>query len=285
LAIMNEFRFGVSMRQVDQDWARKCRRAEELSYDVITIPDHLGKGLPAPFPAMVSAAAATERVRVGTLVLNVPFYNPAVLARDIEATVRITDGRFDLGVGSGHMKSEFDKAGLPWWPASKRIEYLDSTLAELRGLLDEQPPLLIAGNSDGVLTLAAKHADIVGFAGLKQARGKPPGTFTLAGMDELGERVRFVREHAGKRADEIEHNMLIQQVVVAEDPRPALEAWGAPDLSADEVLETPQVLAGTLDQIVERVLALRERFGFTYFTVFEPFMETFAPVIAALRGR
>jgi alkanesulfonate monooxygenase SsuD/methylene tetrahydromethanopterin reductase-like flavin-dependent oxidoreductase (luciferase family) len=58
----------------------KCRRAEELGYDVITVPDHLGK--PSPFPALSVAAAVTERPRVGTMVINVPFYNPTLLARD-----------------------------------------------------------------------------------------------------------------------------------------------------------------------------------------------------------
>lgn len=49
-------------------WRRKCRRAEELGYDVLLVPDHLG--MSAPFPALIAAAEATERPRVGTFVLN-----------------------------------------------------------------------------------------------------------------------------------------------------------------------------------------------------------------------
>lgn len=280
---MRAFRFGVSLRSVDGEFVAKCRQAEEFGYDVITIPDHLGA--PAPFPAVTAAAVATSRVHVGPLVLNVPFYNPALLARDVESTTKIVGDRFELGVGAGHMKAEFDSAGLPWWPAKQRIEYLDSTLAQLRERLDSLPPLLIAGNSDGVLNLAAEQADIVGFAGLKQAPGRPPGNFLLASAAELAERAAFVRS----RTEAAEFNMLVQQVIVAEDPRPRLADWlsripGATQ-TVDDLLAAPQILAGTVGRIAETLLERRERFGFSYVTVFEPFMADFAPVIKALSGR
>lgn len=274
-----EFRFGVSLRAIGDDFTAKCRRAEELGYDVITVPDHLGA--PAPFPALVAAAAATGRVRVGPLVLNVPFYNPVLLARDVEATVQVTGGRFDLGVGAGHMKREFDDAGLPWWPAKERIAYLERTLAELRDRLPQLPPVLIAGNSDGVLSLAARQADIVGFAGLKQAPGQPPGSFDLTTAGELAERVAFVREQTAR---EPEFNMLIQKVVARDDPRAELESW-LPGYSADDLLDAPQIFAGPVERIAEQVWRRCERFGFSYFTVFEPAMEAFAPVMDLVRTR
>ncbi|MDQ0379137.1 TIGR03621 family F420-dependent LLM class oxidoreductase [Amycolatopsis thermophila] len=284
---MTDFRFGVSLRFLTgrDDWAAKCRRAEELGYDTITIPDHLG--MPAPFPALVAAAAATERVRVGHLVLNAPFYNPVLLAREVESTALLTGGRLDVGLGSGHMKSEFDDAGLRFAPPAERIEHLARTVDVLRTRLDDVPPLLIAGNSDGVLRLAAEHADIVGFAGLKHAKGFPPGTFDIASAAELEERVGFVRARAGARP--VEANMLIQKVVVADDPVPALTEWlaGVPSAlgwSAAQLVDAPQVLAGSAADIAAKIRAMRERYGFTYFTVFEMFLEEFAPVIALLRS-
>ncbi|MEU1164425.1 LLM class flavin-dependent oxidoreductase, partial [Streptomyces sp. NPDC005921] len=60
------FRFGVNLltSAPADEWRAKCRRAEQLGYDVILVPDHLG--MPAPFPALVAAAGATERPRLGT---------------------------------------------------------------------------------------------------------------------------------------------------------------------------------------------------------------------------
>lgn len=283
---MTDYRFGVSLRFLTgrDDWATKCRRAEELGYDTITIPDHLG--MPAPFPALVAAAQVTERVRVGHLVLNAPFYNPVLLAREAESTALLTGGRLDVGLGSGHMKSEFDDAGLRFAPPAERIKHLARTVEVLRDRLDDVPPLLIAGNSDGVLRLAAEHADIVGFAGLKHARGYPPGTFDLASAAELDDRVAFVRSATTRP---LEFNMLIQNVVVADDPVPALEEWlaavpSALGWSAARLVDAPQMLAGTPEQIAAKIRAMRERYGFTYFTVFEMAMEDFAPVIPLLRA-
>lgn len=286
---MRTFRFGVSFRSVgDRDeWIAKCRRAEELGYDVLAVPDHLGEGRGAPLTALAVAAAVTERVRVVPFVLNVPFYNAALLAREVETTSKLTGGRLDLGVGAGHMKAEFDDARLPWWPARKRIEYLEQVMAELRERLGAAaPPWLVAGNSDGVLSLAARHADIVGFAGLRQVRGEAPGTFTLASAAELDERVAFVREHAGERFPEIELNMLVQDVVVTADPEAEFARWRRDvpklDIGDDELAGAPQLLVGGIDDIAATVRARRERFGFSYVTVFEPAMETFAPVVREL---
>lgn len=299
---MGNFRFGVSMRFIRgrEEWVAKCRRAEELGYDVISVPDHLG-ARPSPFPAVTMAAAVTERPRVGTLVLNVPFYNLALLARDVVSTVQLTGERLELGLGAGHMKAEFDDAGLPWTKAAERTAYLADSIGELRRRLDEQgipqPTLLLGGNSDRVLRLAAEHADIVGFAGLRQAPGRPPGTFRFdsdpaAAMDE---RVAFVKTHAGERAKDLEFNMLVQEVILTEDRQAAAAKWLAdwltedPDvdlgIGADALLDAPQLLIGTVEEIAAQLVARRERYGFSYITVFESELEKFAPIVKLLGGR
>jgi probable F420-dependent oxidoreductase len=292
---MGKFKFGVSLRFVKghEEWITKCRRAEELGYDVISVPDHLG-ARPSPFPCVAVAAAVTERPRVGTLVSNVPFYNLALLSRDVVSTVQLTGERLELGLGAGHMKAEFDDAGLPWTKASERVAYLAKGIGELRRRLDDegvaQPPLLLGGNSDGVLRLAAEHADIVGFAGLRQAPGRPPGTFRLetdaaAAMDE---RVAFFTGEAGERAKDIEFNMLVQRVTITDDRRAAAAAWLTEDAdhgsSVDLLLDAPQLLMGTVEEIAAQLVARRERYGFSYITVFEPELEKFAPVVKVLSG-
>lgn len=289
---MGKFKFGVSLRSVEGNtqWITKCRRAEELGYRAITVPDHLGERRPAPLPALAVAAAVTEHLRVGPLVMNVPFYNASLLARDVATTIQLTGDRFDLGLGAGHMKSEFDEAGLPWQRASMRIAILDKTITELNHRLVEDgttpPPLLLAGNSDGVLELAAKHADIVGFAGLRQAPSRSPGTFQLDDADAVDERVAFFRARAGDR--EVEYNMLIQKVEITEDRRVSMGNWrdsiSRDFLDVDRLLAAPQLLFGTVEEIVAQLIARRERYGFSYISVFEPEMEKFAPVVQALSG-
>jgi len=289
---MGKFKFGISLRGTGtrDEWITKCRRAEELGYDVITVPDHLGTGRFAPFPVLAMAAAVTERPRLGTLVSNVPFYNLALFAREASTTAALAGGRLDLGLGAGHMKSEFDEAGLPWRGASARIGYLGGSIDYLRSHFASEgiefPPLLIAGNSDGVLGLAAEHADIVGFAGLRQAPGETPGTFILDNASTMDERASYFRSRLGAR--EVEYNMLVQRVVVTDDRRAAAEAWHEETerraaRSVDELLSAPQLLFGTVDQIAAQLEDRRERYGFSYVTVFEPMLETFAPVLRELK--
>ncbi|QIJ61345.1 LLM class F420-dependent oxidoreductase [Streptomyces sp. JB150] len=292
------FRFGVNLLSAAPaaEWRAKCRRAEELGYDVLLVPDHLG--MPAPFPALVAAAEATQRPRVGTFVLNAGFWNPALLAREVATTDALTGGRLELGLGTGYVRAEHETAGLPWGSPGERVNHLLRTVEELNRLLgsdDHLPrpvqrprvPLLIGAGGDRMLRLTAEHADIAAFTGARAVPGSTTGELLPVTAEELDERVALYRRLAADRAEPAELNLLIQQVAVTEDPEGALRPLlsHVPQLSPEEALRLPIVLAGTEEEIVERVLALRERYGFSYLTVLEPAMEAFAPVMAALRGR
>jgi probable F420-dependent oxidoreductase len=314
--VMADFRFSFNLLGVRSraELVQRCREGERLGYDTVFAADHLG--MPAPFPALVAAAAATERLRVGTLVLNAPFWNPALLAREVATTDVLTDGRLEVGLGAGHMKWEFDEAAIPWEPFGARADRLESTIDELtrlfaadgferqaalretfgvpvlapvqrHGFAGSGPPLLIGGTGDRILRIAAERADIVGIAGTYQVKGRPPGTFRLATAAETDERVRYARECAGERADRIEWQVLIQLVRETGDRRAVAEELSERDgrtLDADEILETPFVLIGTVEEMAERLLRDRERYGFTYYTVHGPFQEAFAPVIERVRA-
>jgi alkanesulfonate monooxygenase SsuD/methylene tetrahydromethanopterin reductase-like flavin-dependent oxidoreductase (luciferase family) len=77
-----DFRFGIILfsKGTRPVWQDLARRAEDLGYDVLLVPDHVS--MCAPFPALMSAAAVTTRPRLGTMVLAAGLYNPALLARD-----------------------------------------------------------------------------------------------------------------------------------------------------------------------------------------------------------
>ncbi|MEU3029720.1 LLM class F420-dependent oxidoreductase [Streptomyces incarnatus] len=287
------FRFGVNMLTPASaaEWRAKCRRAEELGYDVILVPDHLGRV--APFPALVAAAQATERARVGTLVLNAGFFNPTLLAREVATTDALTGGRLELGLGTGYVREEHEAAGLPFGSPGERVDHLRRTVEELERLLGSaeyrprpeqaRVPLLIGGNGDRMLRLTAEHADIAAFSGVRTGNTTSLEPLTA---DELDERVGRYRELAAGRAEPAELNLLVQQVAVTDDPGaalgPVLER--RPEQTLDALLALPVMLAGPLEDVVAKVRAQRERYGFTNLTVLEPQMEAFAPVIERLRA-
>jgi probable F420-dependent oxidoreductase len=309
LARMRSFRFSFNLRGLSSraDVLTLCRTGEAAGYDTVFVPDHLGGA--APFPLAVAAAEATS-MRVGTLVLNAAFWNPALLAREVACVDLLTEGRLELGLGSGHMKWEFDEAGIGFESFDARADRLESMVRELRrffttpfarlpegvtapvpmqrvGFGGSGPPLIIGGTGDRLLRIGAEHADVLGVAGVFQIPGRPPGTFRLATAAEADERVGYARRLAGARADAIEWHLLVQVVQVTPDRRAAaadLVAASGSGMTVDEALETPYLLLGTVAQIAEQLRAHRERYGFSYVTVHQGYLETFAPVVEALRG-
>lgn len=281
------FRFGVSF--IDpapaDEWRAKCRRAEELGYDVILVPDHLG--MPAPFPALVAAAGATERPRLGTFVLNAGFWNPALLAREVATTDALTGGRLELGLGTGYVQAEHDAAGLPFGSARERVDHLQHTVEELGRLLDTRVPLMLGGNGARMLGLAAEHADIAAFTGASLVPGSTEGKLVPMANADFAARLARYKELAAGRKEPAELNLLLQMVVVTDDRAAAVAplVQRVPDATVEQALELPILLVGTLEQITSQVLAQRERYGFTYLTVLEPYMEAFAPVVAELGGK
>ncbi len=292
--MVKPFRFSVNMVTLSDgaEWAARCRRAEDIGYDVIQVADHLG--MPAPFPAMVAAAAVTERPRIGTFVLNAAFWNPALLAREVATVDSLIGGRLEVGIGAGYVREEHETAGIPYRSPGGRVEHLARTVQELDRFLRDgthvpkpvqrpRPPLLIAGGGDRVLKLAAERADVVAFAGGLQVT---PGELRVLSAEGLDHRVALYRKFAAERATEAELNLLIQMVVVTDDRRAALRDYFAfaPYLTEEEVLGLPVLAVGTVEEIAHQFRATRERYGFSYFSILEPYMEAFAPVIEELRG-
>jgi probable F420-dependent oxidoreductase len=282
------FRFGASLltsasRSV---WQDKARQAEDLGYDILQVPDHLG--MPAPFPALVSAAEVTS-IRLGTYVINTSFYRPALLARDVADTDQLTDGRLELGLGTGYQQSEFEAAELPFPSGGQRVEHLAHTVRELRRLFASPdhrpavrqkpaPPVMLTGSGDRMLRLAAQEADIVGFP---LSVGIKPDTDP---EEALAERVAFVREAAGARADDVELNLFVAIVALTPDePDLSLFQQLLPGFTTEQILRLPGVLVGSEQQVAEKVQHYRERYGINYFGIMEDSMRAFAKVIPHLR--
>lgn len=271
-----DFRFGVGLHSAAtlahvQDAAR---RAEGDGFDVLHVPDHLGA--PAPFPVLTAAAAATSTLHVGTFVLNAGFYRPALLARDVAALHDLSGGRFELGLGAGYVRAEFEAAELPFPTARHRVEHLEHVTTYLA---EHVPgvPVLIAGNGDRLLTVAARHADIIGLTG---------GDRAAEGDDDpLADRIAFVRAAAGERFDALELNVAITAMPLDDSGRPDLTIPRRflPGLSDEQLLRHPGVLSGSASDMADRLREYRERYGISYVIVQAPHADAFAKVIAQLR--
>jgi probable F420-dependent oxidoreductase len=309
---MKPFRFGINVRDAGSrtEWQDKARKAEALGYAVFLVPDHLS-GMLATIPAVMSAADATQHLRIGTNVLNNDLRHPVLLAREAATIDLLTDGRLELGLGAGYVKAEYEQAGLRFDRGGIRVDRLAESVAIIKALFAgaevtvagehyrvtghtihprpvqrPHPPIVIGGNGPRLLALAAREADIVNLTGVTFAGG---GTvldmsgWKAAGVDE---RLRVVREAAGARFDRLEVSAQIQRVVVTERRRDAAEElqrmW--PQLGIEEILDAPFVLIGTVDEMVEALRRRRERWGISHFITFEPFMDALAPVVAKLAG-
>ena len=312
---MKPIRFGVSVRHATSraEFAEKAHKIESLGYDTLTLPDHL-TDLIAPMPALVSAAEATTTLRVGTNVLNNDLRHPVLVAREAAAVDLLTDGRLQLGLGAGSIRSEYEQAGVGFERGATRVERLAEAVTIIKGLLEGKqvtfaghhyrvtghsiaplpiqkphPPILIGGYGSRLLTLAACEADIVGLSGITfRDGGSMPPDLSGWKVSNVDERVRLVREAAGaKRYERLELNALVQQVVVTDDRRSAAKElttrW--PQLDPDDVLQSPYVLIGTIEQMIDDLQMRRERWGISYYVILEPHLDAFAPVVARLAGR
>ncbi|MFL5863806.1 MAG: TIGR03621 family F420-dependent LLM class oxidoreductase, partial [Solirubrobacteraceae bacterium] len=263
--------------------------AEGLGCEVLAAPDHLGA--PDPFAVLSAAAQISQRMRLRTYVLNVGFWNPALLARTAATTDLLSAGRLELGLGAGHMRSEYEDAGLSWVTHRGRVDQMERTLIEVQEKLSspghtprpvqKRIPVAVGAMTSVGLRVAARHADIVAFSGLLQIPGASPGTFTLASSAHTRERVYEAREYAAGR--EHRSDALLQVIRLGTDPRAAAEqlaaAWG--DITAEQLLDTPFVLLARDASHALEILAQRhEDFGFGSFMAHEPNLDALGQILA-----
>ena len=304
------FRFGVTAPSpaAGTDWVERVRRVEQLGYAILVVPDHFRDHL-APVPALTAAALATTRLRVGSLVFSNDFRHPAVLARDAATIDVLSGGRFELGLGAGWLREEYDQAGISFDAPGTRIERLEEAVTIIKGLLAGErvtfagrhyaitdlegrpapvqrphPPLAIGGGGRRTLGLAAREASIVGLVPRARRDG---GGLDLADLSDAAtrEKLDWIRSAAGDRFDSLELNALIQAVAVTEQRATAADQLAARfKVALGIVIETPYVALGTVAEICETLRERRARYGISYFTVFERDMEAFAPVVERLAG-
>jgi probable F420-dependent oxidoreductase len=319
MAAARRFRFGVvgeGIRSGEQ-LAAEARRAEALGYATLLLRDHFvpepfGDQL-APTVALMAAAGVTRTLRLGTMVLDNDYRHPVLLAKEAATLDLLSGGRFELGVGAGWLRDEYERAGMRFDAPGVRVARLEESLQVLKGLLAgsaftfagvhytvaglesfprpvqrPHPPILVGAGSRRMLGIAGREADIVGIL----PRALPNGTIS----EDLSERspettdrkLDWVRQAAGGRFGELELSMMVS-VIVADDHRKAAaqlaaeRGWGT--AASERVLEMPSVFVGGVDRIVELMQARRDRYGFSYYVVSDEDMEALGPVVDRLAGR
>lgn len=306
------FRFGVQLSTAASgaDWSGLARKAEDLGFSSMFLPDHFGDQL-APVPALMAAADATTSLRVGALVWDNDYKHPVVLAKEAATIDVLSGGRLEFGIGAGWMNSDYEEAGIPKDRDGVRIARMSEALAIYRGLwtdgpfsyegehyritgLDGRPkpvqqpgpPILIGGGGPKVLGIAGRHADIVGI-NPSIPKGYIDGDAARDTTPErVDEKVEWVRQAAGDRFADIELNVLVFLTNVAADAGSQLESTAELfGIKPDQLRASPYAWIGSIPEVCDELRAARERWGTSYFVVQgAAAMEAVAPIVAELTG-
>ncbi|MEA2530167.1 MAG: hypothetical protein QOF33_2216 [Thermomicrobiales bacterium] len=311
------FRFGVMCFEAPSRaaWNDLARKAEALGYATFVMADHYLNPF-TPVAGLVAAADATSTIRIGCQVFDNDFRHPALLAKEAAMLDVMTDGRFEFGLGAGWSKLEYDQVGIPFDPPAVRVARMEEGLQIIKtlwcgGPVTHQgtyytlkgfectprpvqrphPPVLLGGGGKRVLQFAAREADIVGIV----PKARPGGGLDWVGSNAatLDTQIGWVREAAGERLARLELDVIAHAVAVTDYPRAAAEevarrhpyGQDACGLTPDQVLASPDYLIGSVDEIVERLQAQRERYGIARVTVYQKDLDMMAPVVARLAGR
>jgi probable F420-dependent oxidoreductase len=297
------------------DWRETARRAEASGYSTLLIADHFGQQL-APVPALVSAAEATARLRVGTFVLDNDFRHPAATAKEAATVDLLTDGRLEFGIGAGWNAADYTSTGMAFESAGTRVSRLQEALHIVKAFFEggdrdgesgvgqvtfhgrhyqvnalaavprpvqrPRPPILLGAAGRRMLQLAAREADILNFP------DRPSHGVSTAGNPALGitfeEQIGIVREAAGDRYSQLELSALCI-------PRITDDVAGTIDGLARQMQTSPAIvqampgaLVGSLDSIADKLQANREQFDLSYAVIPGASLSALAPVVARLAG-
>jgi probable F420-dependent oxidoreductase len=317
-AKMHPFRFGVQLSSLGaEDWREQVRLIESLGYATVFWPDHFGAQW-EPVAALAAVAAATERVGVGSLVFDVDYRHPVVLAKAAATIHLLSGGRHEFGIGAGWMETDYREAGLPYDRPGVRIERLEEAIEIIRSMWTQEkttfegrhyqvhevaraaelapgdrPRLLVGGGGPRMLRLAGRTADIVGINPTMHEGRITPSTAADLVPARVREKVGWVREGAeaaGRDPAAIELNSLVFVTALVDDPGPLREQLArSTGMTVDQVADCPIFLTGPASEIRERLAKRREETGLSYAVIQgrdRATLEAFAEgVVEPLAGR
>jgi len=243
-------------------------------------------------------------------VLDNDYRHPLVLAKELATLDLVSEGRLEVGIGAGWLRTDYEQAGIAYDAPGTRVARLEESVRLLKQLWTGEPvnfsgeqyelsqaiclpkphtsggpPLLIGGGSRRVLRLAVEHADIIGVNPRLASGAVDAESIASTAPAAYAERIGWIKEAAGDRFADLELQSL---VFVAQIGRP--KAVVAEEMSAflgyppDEVAASSTVLIGTEEEVVETLLQRRQEMGFSYWVLHGGDVDAFAPVVARLAG-
>lgn len=311
------FRFTASMPGLDRPvarWRDEIRRIEDLGFDSVSVSDHFTGGWAMdPLVAMTVAAEATTRLRVLGLVFCNDFRHPVLLHKSLANLDVFSGGRVEIGLGAGWLRTDHDAAGLPFDPPGVRVARLAEAIEVLVGLFGDKPvsftgrhyrigeldglpkpvqrphpPLLVGGGSRRILELAGRYADIVGINPRLAPDVDPLAAVAEMGPERFARKVEWARSAAsaaGRDPERLEFQLRMFDVRVTHRGVTHRSTSSHARLAdATTLAASPAVLHGDVDECVDRLVALRERYGINYLHLGGN-LDAAAPIVARLAGR
>ncbi len=303
------------MARSASEWRDLARRIEDFGYSTLFHADHyvgpgpassrslLGSQYLAPIASMAAAAAWTSTLRIGCRVFCIDYHIPAVLAKEAATMDLLSDGRLVFGIGAGWHADEYEAMGLTFGDGPQRIDRLEEVVGLIKAhwsgeqidltgkyvtvtgysglpapVQKPHPPVMIGGSKKRVLSFAARQADIVSINNVAWADPAP--------FDEIQRRVGYVRAAAGDRFDHLEIETSPSYTEITDDVEGTMRRIAPTLRNADPRIlrDHPNVLVGSVDQMVDRLQALRETIAVNYITIPSGQVDAFAPVVSRLAG-
>lgn len=325
----NPFRFSLQSFNTDspKNWRNLIAKTEALGYSTFFLADHFLSSGPAldstghppqmlgATPAIAMALEQTSTLRVGCRVFCNDYRHPITLIKEAATMDYLSDGRYEFGLGAGWVQNEYEAVNLSFDEFPVRYGRFTETVDAYKAFMSGEPieidgetlkwsgfygtpapaqsphpPLMIGGGSKKILTYAGQNADVVSLNFNNRA-----GVIGVDGMnsglaEETAKKIKWIKDGAGDRFSDIELEIGAYTTIVTDQPLATATAFGdALGMSAEDIMQHPHCLIGSVDFICDELMRRREQYGISYVAVMDDgtnnMVEAFAPVVARLAGK
>ncbi len=306
-------------------WRDMVRKTEDLGYSAYHLADHFfGPGpnqeasahppqLLGAVPAIAMALEMTNTIKVGCRVFCMDYREPVILAKEAATMDYLSDGRLELGLGAGWIKSEYEAVDIEFMDIQDRLDKFEEVVGGVKAFMAGEPldidgkyikwqgfsgipartpcpPIMIGGGSKRVLQIAGREADIVSLNFNNRAGMLGPDGVMSGMAEQTAKKIDWIKAGAGDRFDDIELEIGAYMTIVTDQQDAVAGAIaGEFGMPVEMLLEGPHNLIGPVDYICDELQRRREKYGISYVTVLDDgennMVEQFAPVVAKLAGR